>query len=64
MRLLQLFLLFLVGLFIRRIWLAATRRRPGPRPRNPGQGSGTEQKQDSANLTEQGISDADYEEIP
>ena len=66
MRLLQLILLFFVGLFIRRLWLAATRRPPAPR-RKPSARSGgpaADEGQDIENLTEQGISDADYEEIP
>lgn len=66
MRLLQLILLFFVGLFIRRIWLAATRRPrvPHPDPRGRSGGPTVADGQDIENLTEQGISDADYEEIP
>ena len=65
MRLLQLLLLFMVGLFIRRLYLGVKRRRPSrPRPdRNPQETSPNgSQKLDK--LTQQDISDADFEEIP
>jgi len=65
MRLLQLLLLFMVGLFVRRLYLGAKRRRPS-RPgqdRNPDPASARDRK-DLDKLTQQDISDADFEEIP
>jgi hypothetical protein len=62
MRLFQLLLLFLAGVFIRRLWLAARRRRPAAPPRSDRGAAPGEDKLE--NLTQQGISDADYEEIP
>lgn len=61
LRLISLFLLFLVGRNLYRAWrrLDAQSRRPAPPPpdsRAPGSADGFQ--------TEQDISDADYEEIP
>ena len=63
MKLLQLLLLVLVGLFIRRLYRTLTSRpvrpRPGAgaRPAEPGPGG-------LQDRTQQDISDADFEEIP
>ena len=56
MRLMQLLLLVLAGLFVRRLWRSVTRRPPRREPPAP--------EGDLGNLTQQDISDADFEEIP
>ena len=65
MRLLQLLLLFMVGLFVRRLYLGAKRRRPSrPRPDPTPHGTSPNGRQELDKLTQQDISDADFEEIP
>ena len=67
MNLMRLLLLFLLGLMLRRLlqplWRKGKKRQQSPAP--PG---GNAAKPDSegnyADLTEQGIDDADFEEIP
>jgi hypothetical protein len=69
MRIVQLILLFMFGLLIRRFFRAL---KMGSQPRNPRQGNGshsdqgneTPAKEALRDITEQEIDDADFEEIP
>lgn len=60
MSLFRIFMVILAGFFIRRLWVAG-RRRTAPPPSGPGPAQDDNKLDD---LTQQGISDADYEEIP
>lgn len=68
MNILRLFLLFLVGLFVRRLFTKSTRSSRDESAKSSsftsaGDSKGPKNKNDSA-ITEQEIDDADFEEIP